>query len=111
MRTLLSVLACALWLATAAPAQQRSSADPVDLLMRRLEQVLNSVDRAAFPALFAPMVSEDAVRQHGYDLFYPGAVRTALFERSRGPLEGAPPGDGYRLVLEFFLETDRKSVV
>ena len=105
MRTLLSVLACALWLATAAPAQQRSSADPVDLLMRRLEQVLNSVDRAAFPALFAPMVSEDAVRQHGYDLFYPGAVRTALFERSRGPLEGAPPGDGFRLVLEFFLET------
>ena len=61
MRRLWSVLACVLWLATAAPAQQRPSTDPVDLLVRRLEQVLTSVDRAAFPTLFAPTVSEDAV--------------------------------------------------
>jgi hypothetical protein len=105
MRTTAFVLAWVLWHATAAPAQPRPAADPVDVLVRRLEQILNSVDRDAFPTLFAPTVSEDAVRQHGFDLFYPGAIRTALFERSRGPLEGAPAGDGYRLVIEFFLET------
>ena len=105
MRTAVLVLACILWHATTAPAQERSPVDPVEALVRRLERVLNSGDRLVFPALFAATVSADALTQHGYDLFYPGAVRTALFERSRGPLEGAPPGDGYRLVVEFFLET------
>jgi hypothetical protein len=105
MRTSVFVLACVLWHGTTALAQPRTPADPVDALVRSLEQVLNSVDRAAFPGLFASTVSEDSVRQHGSDLFYPGAIRTALFERSRGPLEGAPPGDGYRLVIEVFLET------
>lgn len=105
MRTTLLALTCILWHATAALAQQRPPGDAVDALVRRLEQVLTKGDKASFPALFAPNVSTDAVTQHSYDLFYPGAVRTALFERSRGPLEGAPPGDGFRLVVEFFMET------
>src|SRR5688572_62592 len=105
MRTTIALLACVLWHATAAPAQTPAQGDPVTALVRRLERILNSHDRPAFPALFAPTVSEDSVTQHGFDLFLPGAVRTALFERSRGPLEGAPPGDGFRLVVEFFIET------
>ena len=35
----------------------------------------------------------------------PGAVKTTVRERDRSPLEGAPPGDGYSLVIEFFIET------
>jgi hypothetical protein len=85
--------------------QTRSAPDPVDALVRQLEQIINAQDRAAFPALFDATVSEDLVTQHGFDLFLPGAVRTALFERSRGPLEGVPAGDGFRLVIEFFMET------
>ena len=38
-------------------------------------------------------------------LFIANATRTAAFERDRAPLEGAPAGDGYRLVVEFFIET------
>ena len=35
----------------------------------------------------------------------PGAVKTTVRLRDRSPLEGAPPGDGYSLVVEFFIET------
>ena len=105
MRTTIALLACVLWHATAAPAQAPPQGDPVTALVRRLERILNSQDQPAFPALFAPTVPDDSVTQHAFDLFLPGSVRTALFERSRGPLEGAPPGDGFRLVVEFFIET------
>ena len=38
-------------------------------------------------------------------LFIPNATRTAVFERDRAPLEGVPEGEGYRLVVEFFIDT------
>ena len=105
MRTAFIAVACVLLNATPALVQSRPAADPVDAVVRQLERVINAKDRTAFPALFDPVVSKDLVTQHSYDLFLPGAVRTALFERSRGPLEGVPAGDGFRLVIEFFMET------
>jgi hypothetical protein len=105
MRRTLIAVACVLMSVPPAHAQSRAASDPIDALVRQLERVLNGKDRAAFPGLFDASVSEDMVTQHGYDLFLPGAVRTALFERSRGPLEGVPAGDGFRLVIEFFMET------
>jgi hypothetical protein len=104
MRKALAVLACVLSSAMPAYAQPRAG-DPVDALVRRLERVLSEGDRAAFPALFDPSISKETIAQHESDLFFRGAVRTVLFERSRGPLEGAPPGDGFRLVVEMFMET------
>jgi hypothetical protein len=77
----------------------------VDAVVRQLERVLTSGDKAGFPALFDASVSEDNVTQHSFDLFYPNAVRIAVFERNRSPLEGVPPGDGFRVVVEFFMET------
>ena len=93
MRTTTVVLACILWHATDASAQAQAvpPGDPVNALVRRLERTLNSNDRPGFPTLFAPTVSNDSITQHGFDLFVPGAVRTALFERSRGPLEHLLP--------------------
>ena len=105
MRTALIVVACVLVSAMPTYAQPRPAADPIDALLRQLERVINAKDRTGFPALFDAAVSKDLVTQNSYDLFLPGAVRTALFERSRGPLEGAPVGDGFRLVIEFFMET------
>ena len=105
MRRALIVVTCVLLTATPALAQSRPAADAVDALLRQLERVINAKDRVAFPALFDATVSKDLVTQHSYDLFLPGAVRTALFERARGPLEGVPAGDGFRLVIEFFMET------
>jgi hypothetical protein len=105
MRNALIVLTCVLGGAVPVCAQARAAADPIDAVVRHLERVLTAGDRAAFPSLFDASVSADMVTQYGDDLFFPNAVRIALFERSRSPLEGVPAGDGFRLVVEFFMET------
>src|SRR5688572_445898 len=97
-------LACVLGYAPPLDAQG-PAADPVETLLRRVERVLNAGDRAALSPLFAASVPELRIQQHAGDLFTTGAIRTAVFERDRGALEGVPEGEGYRLVVEFFIET------
>ena len=96
---------CVLGHAIAAHAQASDGPDPVDVLLRRVGAILNAGDRAALPPLFGPSISDLRIEQHVNDFFTPGAIRTALFERDRAPLEGVPPGDGYQLVVELFIET------
>jgi hypothetical protein len=98
-------LACLLGAAIRLAAQAPPVPDPVETLLRRVERVLNSGDRAALPPLFGPTLSDVRIQQHVNDLFTPRAIRTAVFERARAPLEGVPEGDGYTLVVEFFIET------
>ena len=101
-----AVLLLACLCASAVPLYaQAPAADPVDTLLRRVERVLNAGDRSALRPLFADTVPEAITQRHAGDLFTNGAIRTALFERDRGALEGVPEGDGYRLVVEFFIET------
>jgi len=98
------ILTCiVLW---AAPlAAQTRAPDPAETIVRKFERALNAADGPALAALFAPSVPAGQVQQYTTDLLIPGAVRTTLRERGRAPLEGAPPGDGYTLILEFFIET------
>jgi hypothetical protein len=105
---LLFLLACALICASPVAAQSRE-ADPVDSLLRRLEATLNSGVRDGLALLFAPTVPADDVQRFGDQLFIPGAVRSVVRERDRAQLEGAPPGDGFRLVVEMFVETPGKA--
>ena len=104
----LVLLACVFGQSAPALAQSRNP-DPVDAVVRRLERVLTASDKGAFPSLFAASVSPEKVEQHALDLFYAGTIRTAIFERGRSPLEGAPPGDGFRLVVEFFIESEGRA--
>ena len=104
-----ALLACVLASTTPAWAQT-AAADPVAALLRRAEQILNSGDRASFPSLFFG-VSADEIEQHAFDLFMPGAVHTVVHERDRTDLEGAPKGDGYRVVVELFIETPRRAKI
>jgi hypothetical protein len=102
------LLLLALVCGAAAPVYAQApppAADPVDALVRRVEQILNAGDRAALPPLFGATISDLRLQQHINDLFTKGAIRTAVFERARAPLEGVPEGDGYALVVEFFIET------
>jgi hypothetical protein len=77
--------------------------DPVSGVLRNVERAMNTSDRDAFRSYF----DVSAVLVQGYiaDLFVPGAVRSVIRERDRAPLEAVPPGDGYRVVVEFFVET------
>jgi len=105
---LLLLLACACTWAAPVSAQT-AEPDPVTPLLRSLERALNAADAAAVTALFSPDVPATQVQTFASDLLVPGAVGATLRERDRMQLEGAPPGDGYSLVVEFFIETAGKA--
>jgi hypothetical protein len=104
---LLASLVCALAVASPlyAQAPREDNPDPVAAVLLRLEAALQKADRDAYATLFSPEVPREQVDDFAAGLFIPEATRTAAYERDRGPLEGAPEGDGYRLVVEFFIET------
>src|SRR5689334_16767837 len=78
-------------------------------MVRKFERALNAGDRSGLLALFASSVPERQKEEYTNDLLISGAVRATLRERARAPLEGAPPGDGYSLIVEFFVETAGKA--
>jgi Peptidase family M1 domain len=107
---LLLVLTCiSLWAAPLTAQTQAREPDPTDALVQKFERSLNAADRPGLLALFASSVPEHQVQQFTNDLLVTGAVRTIVRERFRAPLEGAPPGDGYSLIIEFFIETAGKA--
>jgi Peptidase family M1 domain len=102
------ILTCTLLWAAPLAAQSREP-EPAEVMVRKFERALNAGDRPGLLALFASSVPERQVEQYTNDLLVSGAVRTVLRERARAPLEGAPPGDGYTLIIEFFIETAGKA--
>jgi hypothetical protein len=104
-----ALLALAGLLACATPLHAQSSADPVDAIVAQLSATLNARDRAGFAALFGPPVLPIQIERYAADLLIPNAVRTVVRERDRRPLEGAPPGDGFSIVVEIFVETAGKA--
>ena len=88
---------------------QTTEPDPVTPLLRRFEQALNQGDRPALTALFSAEVAASQIDLYFRSLLMPGAVKSTVRLRDRGQLEGAPPGDGYSLVVEFFIETAGKA--
>ena len=86
-----------------AQAVTAAAPDPVSGVLRNVERAMNASDRAAFGSYFdvAPVLVQGYIA----DLFLPGAVRSVIRERDRAPLEAVPPGLGYRVVVEFFVET------
>ena len=107
MARVLSTLLCALALASPLHAQTPTprADEPLTSILLRLEAALQKVDREAYAALFASEVPTEQVEEFAKGLYIPGAIRTVVFERDRTPLEGVPEGEGYRLVVEFFIET------
>jgi peptidase M1-like protein len=102
------ILTCTVLWAAPLAAQSREP-DPADVMVRKFERLLNAGDRPGLFLLFAPSVPERQAEQYTNDLLVSGAVRTTLRERARAPLEGAPAGDGYSLIIEFFVETAGKA--
>ncbi len=64
---------------------------------------MNATDRPRFASYF--QVAPVLVQGYLADLFIPGATRSLIRERDRSPLEAVPEGQGYRSVVEFFVET------
>ena len=94
------VLAC-----TCSAAAQTPAADGVDLLLRRLETLVQSGDDSVLAALVAPAFPADDLEEFKAYLFRPDTRRVVVAERDRAPLNGVLPGDGYRLMVELYVES------
>jgi hypothetical protein len=87
-------------------------ADGVTTLLSTLEQLLQRNDRDAFPALLSPAdITGDEAIQASDDLFSYDTTRASIRERDRQPLANAPAGDGYRVIVEIFIETEVRARV
>jgi hypothetical protein len=103
-RRLAVLLACAL--AWPSPGRaQTVEPDGVALLLTRLQEVLETGTGEGFGALVGGDASRGEIREFTDSLFTPGTRRAVVLERDRVPLEGALPGDGYRVVAELFTES------
>ena len=95
-----------------APAQTQppvTALDPEELqvlrVLQRIETALSTSDRAAWLALISVNADPDVAGEF-FDAALPrGVTRAVVRERDRVPLDGALPGDGYRLIVEVFVES------
>jgi hypothetical protein len=99
------VLVCAFPLQAQVPAPQP---DGVAVLLARLEKLLLAGEAAQFATLLSTNAAAEPARQFAAEIFTSGVTRAVVMERDRAPLQGALPGDGYRLVAEMFTETPER---
>ena len=90
---------------TCSAAGQTPAPDGVDLLLRRLETVVQASNDSALATLVAPAFPADDLEEFKAYLFRPDTRRAVVAERDRAPLTGALPGDGYRLMVELYAES------
>ena len=93
---------CDAWAQEPAPA-----GNGVAVLLSRIEKALHGSDAEALHALISPVAAAEPLRSFATDLVTAGTTRAVVRERDRAPLEGTLPGDGYRLVVDLFSETER----
>jgi hypothetical protein len=84
-------------------------ADGVAVLLGRIEKGLQGGDPQALEILFSPSAATEPLRTFATDLVTRGTTRAVVRERDRAALEGTLPGDGFRLVVDLFTETERTS--
>jgi len=84
---------------------QASEADAgIATLVTHLEETLRTGARESLRTLLTEPIDPRAVEAFSGAFFVEGVDRAVARERDRVPLEGSLPGDGYRLILDFFSE-------
>jgi hypothetical protein len=95
---------------TIAFAQQAPRAvDEEDLsiqaFLQAVETSISTMDRAKWIELLSPAADRDQALEF-FDAMVPqGITRVVVKERDRSALQGTLPGEGFRLVIEVFMET------
>jgi hypothetical protein len=88
----------------AAAASQPAREDGVTALLRRVEQALQAGDVSRYLELLSSTAVRERARIFAATVIGDGVTRAAVRERDRTQLFGTLPGDGYRLLLEVFIE-------
>ena len=107
LKTASRTLAIALALAGSVDLRGQQPAvqpDGVQLLIHRLEQVVQSGDAQAYLQLLAASALPLRALDFSSGDILPGATHAVVQERDRAPLSSAPPNSGYRLVVDTFIE-------
>jgi hypothetical protein len=100
---ILRALALAALVGAAAPARAQDI-DGVQVLLRRVEEILKSNDTAGFMAQSAASANRGRLEDFAAGELSVGITRAVIQERDREPLRGTLPGDGYRLMMDVFAE-------
>jgi hypothetical protein len=111
MNRLLTAFALLSCLGGQAAGQTAPPSDPVAALLTRLEQVLREGSAERYLDLLSPAANRDLCAQFARSAVVPGVTRVVVKERGRMDLPGAPPGQGYRLLMEVFLESGQQAGV
>jgi hypothetical protein len=73
--------------------------------LQAVETAISTTDRARWTDLLSPSADRDQALEF-FDAMVPqGITRVVVKERDRSALQGTLPGEGYRLVVEVFIET------
>ena len=102
---LILLLACALTFASASHAQTPPPPDGIAQLLVRIQQALENHDETALRQLIDISATSPDSADFVDELLSPDIQRVIIHERDRVPLESASRGDGYRLIIEGFVET------
>jgi hypothetical protein len=90
-----------------APAAAQDGGDGIGALLNRLEQVLPVGDPSTLRPLLSPNVAPGVIDTFAPRLLGTPFRRVVVHEREREPLDGALPGDGFRLTADLLLESAR----
>ncbi|MGE3578676.1 MAG: M1 family metallopeptidase [Vicinamibacterales bacterium] len=90
-----------------APAAAQDGGDGIGALLNRIERVLPGGDPSALRPLLSPNVAPGVMDTFAPQLLTAPFRRAVVHEREREPLDGALPGDGFRLTADLLLESER----
>ena len=99
-------VALALIMAVSGPPSHAQNTDDAAIrrLLDRLEKAVQSGDGGAYTDLLSPTASTVRAANFTALEFRPGATRVVIQERDRQALRGTLSGNGYRLVVDAFIE-------
>ena len=105
LTTLLIAVTLPVWAQPAVPPPLDPEELQVLRLLQQVETVLATSDRPGWLSLISTNGDPDAAGEF-FDAAVPrGVTRAVLRERDRAALDGALPGDGYRMIVEVFVES------
>ena len=104
MKRLSLALSVALALSADGVRLRAQQADAVDRLLRQLEQIAQAGDTEGYLGLLDGSADRNGAIEFAGTELLPGATRAAVQQGDRQPLDGTKSGDGYRLMVQAFVE-------
>ena len=111
MNRLALVVLCVACVSRPAAGQTAPAVDPVATLLTRLEMTLRDGPAERYLDLLSSVADRGLCAEFARSVVVPGITRAVVRERDRSDLAGALPGDGYRLLVEVFLESGPRARV